>query len=530
MQKRISKLEVKISKCKDEDKKKILQQYKDDLMTFDLKEARRRRALNNSKKKRKQILTGNLFQVGIAICLPIAIYGMFNSFYNLLDSIICSDISASSVTTVSALSQVKNALSSFGAGIAGGGAIIVARHYGSGKLADAKKNSAVLFSIILVVSGLIILGLIPLSRVIINLASVSDVSSDTILYFRLQLIELAIIAVNTMFIGLEKAKGNSKSILWLNLLVLVVKLTLTVTFVYGFKVKSIIYIELATIIGQLVLLGIGLGTMFSSRNIIRIRITDFSLRWRYVKPILFISVPIFFGKFVMSLGKVVVNSLCGSFYNETTDGLIVGALAVSNNLSGLVTTPTNAFEEGGSTIVSQNLGAKNMKRAIKAFWCNLILVLSISIVGFILVRFIFLDQLVNLFNNKGGTASTPEEIKKSEQLVIYIKDVFKYDCISILALGLNAAVLGLLYGFGQTYLSSILNFSRIGTRIITLLICHYGFNMDYRAAGISMGISNVVILLLSLMFLVAFLIKIKKKGFQGMRATDPEPEFSELSI
>ncbi|UKI49009.1 MAG: hypothetical protein L6U99_09415 [Clostridium sp.] len=45
----------------------------------------------------------------------------------------------------------------------------------------------------------------------------------------------------------------------------------------------------------------------------------------------------------MSIGKVAVNSLCGYFYNNTTDGLIVGALAVSNHLSGLVTTPTNAF-------------------------------------------------------------------------------------------------------------------------------------------------------------------------------------------
>ncbi|UKI49008.1 MAG: hypothetical protein L6U99_09410 [Clostridium sp.] len=66
-------------------------------------------------------------------------------YMDFLDSIICSAISASSVTTVSALSQVKNALSAFGAGIAGGGAIIVARHYGAGRIEEAKKNSAVLF-------------------------------------------------------------------------------------------------------------------------------------------------------------------------------------------------------------------------------------------------------------------------------------------------------------------------------------------------------------------------------------------------
>lgn len=514
-----------------EEEKRINEKYKEDSKNLGKKEAKRIKAISTSKLRRKKILTGDLIRVSIMICFPIALYGLFNSLYGLLDSIICSAISASSVTTVSALSQVKNALSAFGAGIAGGGAIIVARYYGAGRIEEAKKNSAVLFSIILVVSLIITLILVPLSRVIIRLASIEDVSSDTILYFRMQLIELAIVALNTMFIGLEKAKGNSKSILFLNMLVLVVKLILTVIFVYGLRVKSIIYIELSTIIGQLVLLIIGLFIMFGKKNIIRISIKDFSIRWKYSGPILALSLPIFFGKFVMSLGKVAVNSLCGHFYNDTTDSLIVGALAVSNHLSGLVTTPTNAFEEGGSTIVSQNLGTKNIKRAIKAFWCNLLLVSIVSLVGFVLVRIVFLDKLVELFNYKGShNLQTPEEIAKSAKLVQYIKEVFRYDCISILVLGVTSAILGLLYGFGQTYLSGILNFSRIGTRIITLLICHYGFKMDYRAAGVSMGISNAIILLISIGFLVFFLLKIKRHGYKDMKLSDPEPSFVELDI
>ena len=95
---------------------------------------------------------------------------------------------------------------------------------------------------------------------------------------------------------------------------------------------------------------------------------------------------------------------------------------------------------------------------------------------------------------------------------------------------MTSAILGLLYGFGQTYLSGILNFSRIGTRIITLLICHYGFKMDHRAAGVSMGISNAIILLISIGFLVFFLLKIKRYGYKDMKLSDPEPSFVELDI
>ena len=76
------------------------------------------------------------------------------------------------------------------------------------------------------------------------------------------------------------------------MLVLVVKLILTVIFVYGLRVKSIIYIELSTIIGQLVLLIIGLLIMFGKKNIIRISVKDFSIKWKYSGPILALSLPI----------------------------------------------------------------------------------------------------------------------------------------------------------------------------------------------------------------------------------------------
>ena len=111
-----------------------------------------------------------------------------------------------------------------------------------------------------------------------------------------------------------------------------------------------------------------------------------------------------------------------------------------------------------------------------------------------------------------------------------VKEIFKYDSLSILALGFNAAVLGLLYGFGKTGLSTVLNFSRIGSRIVILIFLHNVFPdlSPTTCAGLSMGISNTVILVLSVVFLVIFLINLKKKGYNGIKLTDPEPEVSEL--
>ena len=243
----------------------------------------------------------------------------------------------------------------------------------------------------------------------------------------------------------------------------------------------------------------------------------------YVKPILVLSIPIFLGKFVMSLGKVVVNGMCGKYWNVATDGLIVGTLGVSNNMSGLVTSPTNSFEEGESSIVSQNVGAKNMKRALKVFWRTLLLSTIISVSGYLLMRFVLINQLTELFTSAD---------EKSETYKQMVRDIFVWDSLSIPALGICAAVLGLLYGFGQTGLSTILNLSRIGSRIIILFVLHKFFPSlePTFCAGLSMGISNTIILILSFVFLAIFLLRVKKHGYKGMYFTDPEPEYRELEL
>ena len=492
------------------------------------------KALSKEKKKRYLILYGKMVPVIVSICLPLAIYALFNTFYGLIDSIMATNVSQNAVSKISIISQVKNTLSAFGAGVASGGAVLVARFYGAGKMDKARNAASNMLLIEGVLMALTLVLLIPLSKPILIIAQTPDITFDIIIYFILVLVEICILSFNNMFIALEKVKGNSKKIFFLNIMVLIVKLSLNVFFIYGIKVDTIIYLEVSTIIGQLVLLIVGSIILFGKKNMLRIEFKHIRPKKEYIVPIIKLSIPIFLGKFVMNLGKTIVNSLCGLFYGAETDGLIVGALAISNNLSGLVTSPTGVFEEGESSMISQNIGNKNLKRTIKLFKRAFIICMTITIVGFILVRFVFMDDLTNLFIVKkdlSGLTESERLIQEANQRVLakYIEEIFIYDSLSIPALGLASTVLGLLYGYGKTFLSSILNFSRILVRIISLTVCH-SIGLGHEAAGISMGISNILIGVMSATFLIIFLVKLKKNGFQGMKISDPEPQKEEFVL
>lgn len=258
-------------------------------------------------RRRDKILNGNMWTVIIAICAPLFVYNLFNSIYSLIDSIFANEISTDSVSSVAALGQIKNLLSSFGSGIAAGGAIIVARHFGAGDFEKARKNANVLVSIILVVVGALALICIPLAYPICKISGISNTQAVAATgYFIIQMVELIFVAFNNVFIALQKSKGNTKSIFYFNILSMMVKLGLNVLFIYGLHVQDIIWIAVATLISQIVLFLILGFLMLRKNNIFRISIKQFSLSWKYVKPILVMSVPIFIGKFVFSLGKVAI--------------------------------------------------------------------------------------------------------------------------------------------------------------------------------------------------------------------------------
>ncbi len=489
-----------------------------------LEEKRKKRqeiSFEKAKTKRKMILSGSVVQTIFAVCLPLFFYNLFNSFYGLVDSIMVASINSSAVSAVSSLNQLKTLIESVITGVGAGGAIIVSRRYGAGDLKEARKNANVLVTLGLTISFLLIVICVPFAVPIMELANVPD-SSITIGvgYFRVQMLMLALIAINTIYIGLEKAKGNTKLIFALNIIVMITKLFFTFLFVKVLNIQDVTWVAFATFIAQLVLFVIAIYILTSKNNVLRVRIRELGLKWSYVYPILIISLPIFLGKFVFSLGKVVVNGMC-KIYGDLT----VGALGVSNSICGIITSPTNSFEEGESTMISQNLGNRNISRAMKIFKKTLLISSLIGLFGYILVRFIIQDQLIMLFN-------TGNNLEEAEQFVKMIEEIFKYDSLSIPALAVNAAVLGVLYGFGKTGLSMIINISRVFVFRVPILWYFKTFKPELgsKAAGISMGISNICIMIMSIVVLIIFLISIKKNGYKGMHFGDPEPDVSELII
>ena len=458
-------------------------------------------------KRRDKILNGNLVLTIISICAPIFLYNLFNSFYAIIDAVVVSKINPTSVSAVASLSQLQHLLSSLGSGLAAGGGILVARQFGAGEMERARYLSNQTISLSNIIIALLLGICIPFALPIMRISGVpEELISIGTGYFIVQVITLAFVFYNSVFMAMQKAKGNTKIMFWLNIFAMIIKLLLSVLFIWLLGFRNIVWVALSTLVGQMVMFAVLLAMMLQKDNVFIIKLEEFKLKKKETKDILSMSLPIFLGKFIFSFGKVSINAMC-----KTYGPLVVGALGVSNNINGMVTTPINSFEEGTSTIISQNIGANNLKRAIKTFKYSFFMATALGIVGYILVRFICQDAIINLYNQNAQAEDTA-------MFLALIKSIHRYDSLSILALAVNSAVLGVLYGFGQTKMTMVLNISRVFVFRIPVLwyLQNFRSEMGAEAAGISMGISNICIALASLSCLGIFLLKIKKKGYENM--------------
>ena len=453
-------------------------------------------------RRRDRILNGNLAYAIVSICAPIFLYNLFNSFYAVIDAVVVARIDPTSVSAVAALSQIQHLLSSLGTGVAAGGGIIVARLFGAGDMDDARYHSNQIISISTIIVSILITICLPLAVPIMRISGVSDelIAIGTG-YFIVQILTLAFVFYNSVFMAMQKAKGNTKIMFWLNILTMIIKLGLSLLFVWGMDKKDIMWVAIATMIGQAIMFVILLLMMMERDNVFVIRFDELKPSAAVCKRLFAISFPIFLGKFIFSFGKVSVNSMCKAY-----GPLVVGALGVSNNMNALATTPINSFEEGTSTIISQNLGAGNEKRALKTFNYSFLMASGLGILGYVLIRFLLQDQIIGLYNQN-------EMAEGAAQFLALIKSIHRYDSLSILALAVNSAVLGVLYGYGKTRMTMVLNVSRVFVFRIPVLWYLQTFHKEIgaEAAGLSMGISNICIAIASIVCMCIFLFRIKSK-------------------
>ena len=453
------------------------------------------------KKFREFALTGNLWNVIFYVCVPLAFFQFINHLFNILDTMMASHVSAIAVSAVAYLNQLQNMISAVGGGLAAGSTLKISEAYGAGDYEMVKKRLSTLLTICGSIA-LVVLCLIPFSTILLRVSGTpEDFIAVGARYFSVTLFSTVLNFFNNVYIAIERSRGNSRRILKLNMFVVILKLVLTAIFIYGLD-GGITMIAVATVISQAFLFIMAVRNLCMGDNAFTFAKSSIAFKRPVVLPMLNLSFPVIVEKVAFSMGKTVVNSMSKN-YGSTT----VGALGISNNINGIVTGIHIGFQDGGSSIISQNLGAGNTKRALGTYWRLVVINVAIGAVGLVLLN-VFLGPITWLFAN--STEGFNEEFQ------LLIMHVFRYEAIGgCIPLGINAACMALLFGFGRTKLTLVCNFSRVFLFRIPILWALQNFtSLGSESVGIVMAASNILTAMLSFTIAMLVIRGVKKREQQ----------------
>ena len=452
------------------------------------------------KKFRDFALNGNLWRVIFYVCIPLSVFQLINHLFNILDTMMASHVSAIAVSAVAYLSQIQSMISAVGTGLAVGSTLKVSEAYGAGDYSLVKKRVSTLLAICGIIS-IAVLIMIPFTPILLRtMGTPKDFIDVGTRYFTVTLFATVLNFFNNVYIAIERSRGNSKRILRLNMFVITLKLSITALFIYGLN-ADITMIAVASVISQLFLFIMAIRNLLSGNNAFTFQRKSISFKKNVVLPMLNLSYPVIVEKMAFAFGKTVVNSMSKNYGSIT-----VGALGISNNINGTTTQIQNGFQDGGSSIISQNRGAGNTKRALGTFWRLLVINSVIGLIGYILLN-VFIEPITWVFAN-----STEGFNYEFQQTII---KVFRYDSFGgCVPLGINSAVMALLFGFGKTKLTLLCNFCRVFVFRIPILWALQNFtSLGSESVGIVMAASNILTAITSCIVAAFVIHNIKKNKY-----------------
>lgn len=445
------------------------------------------------RKRREFILNGKPMSVVLNISLPLILLGAFSYLSSIIDTVVVAKSDNDALSSVVMISQIKNLFTALGSGFATGGSIIISRLIGRGEYDKAKRSANSVVTIFFVGAFVLVGAFMPISRGVLRLAGMTEeMAAGGLGYFRVQIVSIGVSMFNSVFLGLEKARGATLNIMLVNIMSMSLKLACTVVFVSVLKLGTTM-IAASTLFADISVTLYAVINLARKNFLFRFSLKNTGFTKDFIATLCSLSIPVFLGKFVFSMGKVIVNKLAMGYGDDAP-----GALGVSNNISGSVTNITNCTEDSESSIESCNLSAGQHSRMIRIFFCTLTLNLIISAIG-VTILTVFKDGITMFFAD-----DNPEK-------AALIGKIFGYEKIGIAALAVNAAVNGLIYGIGWTKLSMLCNLARLFVfRIPSMLVMINCFpSLGAESLGIAMLVSNAGIGLMSAVIGTVCLVKIK---------------------
>lgn len=427
-------------------------------------------------KNTKEILSGNMVVALLSLAIPIVVNNFIQTMYNLTDTYWLGKLGTNEMAAISLVSPMQSIIINFGTGLTLAGSILISQYIGAKDKENAKKmaNHILICSMIFAIfCGILCFIFTP---IIVNwLGADATVHKMGTTYLRIVLTDLPFLFMINIFSSVSQAQGDTIKPMKLNMLGVIINMFLDPLFIMVFK-WGVAGAALATMLAKVPCAIIACFILFNTKNEIYINLKGFKFNKSMIQRILSIGLPTAIGSSTMQFGFLLMTKNVLVYGNNA-----MAAYGIGNRINGIITMPANAMGSAVATIVGQNVGAKQLDRAVDAYKkSRLITVVFLFIAGFILSRNVVSTFIVTIFSDDINV------IPMASQFL----SIMAFWCWTN---GIYNNTNGLFNGAGNTLVTMLVDAARLWIfRFATLFIFSYFFNMKEASVWYSVVASNAI--------------------------------------
>ena len=345
----------------------------------------------------------------VSMALPMVISMLVNALYNIVDSLFVAQISEDAMTALSLVYPVQNLINAIAIGFGVGINAQIALHLGAGE--HKKANMAATHGLMLsLLHGVVItvVSILIMPTFLRMFTSDETVIRMGVTYSRIAFLFSTVIMATLAFEKIFQAVGRMRVTMVGLMAGSVCNIILDPMLIFGigpFPEMGIRGAALATVIGQIFGMALGLWGVFRHQKVLNVNMKAFKWNRGTVGDIYRVGLPGIVMQSVVSVMTAGMNGILIAF-SQTA----VNVLGVYFKLQTFVFMPVFGLNQGALPVMGYNYGARNRRRLMGAYRITLTAAVVIMALGLALFQ-LLPEQMLMLFVDRTDAAAAQEMIE-----------------------------------------------------------------------------------------------------------------------
>lgn len=346
--------------------------------------------------------SGNVTKLLLKFAFPLFVSNALQAVYNIIDMIVVGQyIGGAGMSAVSIGGDVLHLLTFIAMGFASAGQVLIARDVGSKRLEQVQKTIGTMFTFLLSISVLVSVVCYFIRFDILRWINTPAESYQfTMDYTVTCIVGLFFIYGYNIISAILRGMGDSRRPFLFIAIAALLNIVLDIVFVAGCGME-VFGAALATVISQAGSFIISLVYLYRRKESFGFdfKLKSFRIDPAALKPLVALGVPMAIQSAAINLSKIVLMSWINLF------GVVYSALAgVYNKINVMINIVSSSFTTAGSTMVGQNLGAKQYERVSKVMKTVGTCTILVSTI-FTVIIVCFQDSIYQLFTTDEAVLS-----------------------------------------------------------------------------------------------------------------------------